>query len=415
MSYSTPSFLQPLALETFFSTYWEKQPLHIERSTSSPSPLIDLAMIESVLSSQAVYFPGVQLTQSGTTIDASNYTDNQDVILPLRLFEQHSQGATIVMSQAQKLFESLNALCREVTRSLQMRSQANVYLSPPGNQGFNAHYDTHDVFILQVSGAKTFNFYPSCVELPSHDERFDPDNLDVGAVDESIALTAGDTLYIPRGVVHDAVADDSAASIHVTLGVYPMLMRDMLQESIQLLAEQDSGFRRSVDTCLHASSGSSAEKLKQALLPLIRHLQSSIEDDDTALQVHSRFKDELSLEALQDCKGLASRRLDPYSTEHGTPEFLEIRLRTESVIGYEATPYGVKVRAFGQILEFGEPMSKEIQKLLVNGLLKREDLQALDADQKDAMIRRLLQENLVDLVVKEAGLSCSDGKTRVKR
>ena len=32
--------------------------------------------------------------------------------------------------------------------------QANAYITPPGNRGFDFHYDVHDVFVLQVSGTK---------------------------------------------------------------------------------------------------------------------------------------------------------------------------------------------------------------------------------------------------------------------
>lgn len=398
MKTTTPSFLKPLTLETFFSTYWEKQPLHIDRAIAGDGALINLSDIESVLSSQVVYFPGVQLTQSGKTIDVSTYTDDQNTILPLRLFELHAQGATIVLSQAQKLFKPLNELCREVTRTLQMRSQANVYLSPPGNQGFNAHYDTHDVFILQASGAKTFNFYPSSVELPSHDERFDPSALATSQVDESISLSAGDTLYIPRGVVHDAVADDSEFSLHVTLGVYPVLMRDMLQESIQVLSEQDSDFRRAIDSVLHASSGSGVDNLRQALLPLIQRLQESVEDAAVVMQTHTRLKDELSLDAMQDCNGLAGRNLAQHRIDDELSASKQVQLRGEAVISFDVMPDGLKVRTFGQILEFSEPMSTVVHKLLDEGFLTKETLRKLDSDQRVAMIKRLLQENLIDLI-----------------
>ncbi len=33
--------------------------------------------------------------------------------------------------------------------------QINAYLTPPGSQGFATHYDTHDVFVLQVDGRNT--------------------------------------------------------------------------------------------------------------------------------------------------------------------------------------------------------------------------------------------------------------------
>ncbi len=399
MNTHTPSFLEPIDLETFFSVYWEKQPLHIQRASSSTPPLIALSDIETVLSSQLVYFPGIQLTQSGKTIDVSSYTDDQNTILPLRLFEQHAQGATIVLSQAQKLFKALHGVCRDVTRSLQMRSQANVYLSPPGNQGFNAHYDTHDVFILQVSGAKTFNFYPSSVELPCHDESFDSSKLEAGVIDESVALAAGDTLYIPRGVVHDAVAHDKEPSLHVTLGVYPMLMRDLLQESIQMLAETDMRFRRSVDTYLHTSQGSDSKSLQQALLPLVQDLQASIESDaDSVSQVYERFQDELSLDSMQDCVGLGRRNLSCDQSNASDVPFMKIRLRAEAVISFQPTSYGVKLRCFGQILEFHEPSSTIVRQLVIQGEVARADMQEVNSDQLNALIKRLLQENLIDLV-----------------
>ena len=104
------SILSPVSLATFFASYWEQQPLHIERSAAMASvSLIDLPAIETLLSTQPVYFPGVQLTQSGKTIDVASYTDEQSMILPSRLFEYHADGATVVLSQAQKLVCTIGA------------------------------------------------------------------------------------------------------------------------------------------------------------------------------------------------------------------------------------------------------------------------------------------------------------------
>jgi ribosomal protein L16 Arg81 hydroxylase len=33
-------------------------------------------------------------------------------------------------------------------------AQTNIYLSPPNAQGFGTHFDSHDVFVLQVAGSK---------------------------------------------------------------------------------------------------------------------------------------------------------------------------------------------------------------------------------------------------------------------
>lgn len=379
------NFLHPVSLQSFLSEYWEKQPLHIERQEFTAEPLLDMPAIETLLSMQPLYFPGVQLTQSGRAIDVATYADEENRVLPLRLFDEHAKGATIVLSQAHKLFPSLAQLCREATRTLQMRAQANVYISPPGNQGFNAHYDTHDVFILQVSGTKTFNFYPSSVELPCPDEQFDASKLKASNIDESVVLHAGDTLYIPRGIVHDAVADDKTPSLHVTLGVYTTIVRDVLQEVIQHICEQDIELRRSVND-------------STAWPDIAERLKNELENGHLVSQVLSRMQDDVALDAQQDCMGLAHRR-SLASDDNGAAVALKsVRLRPDLIIGHEMDSNArLKVRTFGQVLEFEEPLSALVEQLLVTHRLSESDLAKIDGTQRRALVSCLLQENLIEL------------------
>lgn len=396
MNTSTPSFLKPLTMQAFFEEYWEQQPLFISRTAPHFSTLIDISAIESLLSSQPLYFPGVQLTQSGRALSASSYTDEQNRILPLRLLELHQGGATIVLSQAQVLFPPLNELCREVMRTLKMRCQTNVYVSPPGNQGFNAHYDTHDVFILQVSGTKTFNFYPSSLVLPFAEEQFDPDTLVPADIDESIALSAGDTLYIPRGVVHDAVADAAEPSIHVTLGVYPVTMRDVLQEAVQLVAQRTPALRKSIDSFQIASCDESAQALPDHAARMMEEVVSAIREPEFVQQITAKFSDELSVSALQNCDGVSLRQAGVFSDIKILPDS-RLRLRQEMLIDYQCEANGVKIRSFGQIVEFSEPFSDSVLQLLSTGELPVRELDRLSEDQRDALVARLLQENLIKI------------------
>ena len=396
------SMLSPVSLATFFASYWEQQPLHIERSAvSALIELVDLPAIETLLSTQPVYFPGVQLTQSGKTIDVASYTDEQSAILPSRLLEYHAEGATIVLSQAQKLFPPLAHLCREVVRTLKMRCQANVYVSPPGNKGFNAHYDSHDVFILQVSGAKTFNFYPSTVELPCPEESFDATRLQPSPIDASVALSAGDTLYIPRGVVHDAVADSQAPSVHVTLGVYPMLMRDVLIESIHSLAQQDSRFRQSVDRFQYGAQSGEAQALQVNdslhvnLQALAKQLQETMNTTDAMNQILANHYDELALNTTGDCTGGLTFGGNGVTADTSQQGGSRLNLREHTLISHERHGGDLKLRTFGQILEFSEPSSSVVEMLLEQRHLDLDQVTSLSSDQRDAMIRSLVQANLV--------------------
>ena len=51
--------------------------------------------------------------------------------------------------------------------------QVNAYLTPPAAQGFAAHYDTHDVFVVQVAGRKHWTIHEPVVRLPRPDEPWD--------------------------------------------------------------------------------------------------------------------------------------------------------------------------------------------------------------------------------------------------
>ena len=392
-----PSFLEPLGLPEFYSRYWEKKPLHIERRANNVGKLVDFADIERLLSTQPLFYPGVQLTQSGKTIDLGSYVDDSNRVIPLRLLEQHRQGATIVLSQAQKIMTPLMDLCRETTRCLKMSAQTNVYVSPPGNQGFNAHYDTHDVFILQVAGAKTFNFYPSAVRLPCPDEQFDATGLTSTRIDESIRLTAGDTLYIPRGVVHDAVADDSESSIHITLGVYPILVRDVLQRLLLTQTGTDYRYRESLNP--FATDVSNSSEMRERLSALLDDLKEGLKDPEVLDDVMQDFREELSLDALQDCRtttnAVAGFGKAEAADTSNPPRC--IRLRKQMIIHHDISEIAARIYGFGQIMEFDSAVAHVIAKLVDTGELVDNDLVSLAPELRDTLIERLRHENLVDV------------------
>jgi len=202
--------------------------------------------IDSLISSSELYFPDVQLILQPDGIAKDQYVDTDNRLLPLRLIEHYAAGATITIARADTKIGTLGDFCRRLQSEWRIQCHANVYLSPPGQQGFNPHYDTHDVFILQASGKKQFNFYTNNFDLPFNEDKFDSQNFLPGDKTEEITLNAGDTLYIPRGITHDAIALDQQPSLHITVGVYPVIARDLIQELVQLAAEQNTGFRQSV-------------------------------------------------------------------------------------------------------------------------------------------------------------------------
>ncbi len=239
--------LSPIGFTHFVEQYWEREVLHINRDDPDRyASLLSAGDIETLLSTQRLELSDVQLSAGAASPPPSDYLDANGHVVTRRLLDGHRKGATLVLSQAQRRIPSLADFCRDIHAGLAMRCQTNAYLSPAGQQGFQPHYDSHDVFILQVQGRKVFNFYGGGPELPANHHRFDAALHRAGDLQSAVELTAGDALYIPRGVMHDAAADRASPSLHITLGLFPLTLMDVLQDLLARAETNDADFRRSI-------------------------------------------------------------------------------------------------------------------------------------------------------------------------
>ena len=94
---------------------------------------------------------------------------------------------------------TLARLCVALGRRFSSRVQTNVYLTPPDTQGFTPHWDTHDVFVLQISDAKRWSIYDTKERLPLRGQRFEP-GTPPGDVSDEFELGPGSAVYLPRGL-----------------------------------------------------------------------------------------------------------------------------------------------------------------------------------------------------------------------
>ena len=79
-----------------------------------------------------------------------------------------------LLPQLQARYRPLADLCRQLEAEFSCPVQTNIYLTPPNAQGFQTHYDNHDVLVLQVEGAKRWRLYDAPVGVPYRGERFTP-------------------------------------------------------------------------------------------------------------------------------------------------------------------------------------------------------------------------------------------------
>jgi hypothetical protein len=237
----------------------------MSRAADLPGPFTDLLSAETVdemVTGRGLRLPFFRMVREGETLPASSVTravmsgDRRltDMADPDRVREHFADGATLVLQSLHRSHPPLVRFCRDLAEGLGHPTQCNAYITPPGSQGFAAHHDTHDVFVLQVDGCKRWNIYPPVHPLPLSDQsgagRDDDGQLlaDDAMPLLSVELQPGDALYLPRGFVHAAeTADDR--SIHLTVGILVHRWHDLLRDLVTL-AGDDLAFREALPPAL---------------------------------------------------------------------------------------------------------------------------------------------------------------------
>lgn len=188
---------------------------------------------------------GEQLSARGYTVDIpwrpTGFTGTADID---RVAAEWERGATIVLQGLHLHRPALGAFSRSLERTLGDPVQVNAYYTPRSAQGLPVHHDTHDVFVLQVAGAKRWLVYPPAFELPLKDQKYSPEMGEPGAATHDLALQPGDMLYLPRGWLHEALTSESD-SLHLTVGVNVVTWLEAFRAALDECGGE-LGFRRSI-------------------------------------------------------------------------------------------------------------------------------------------------------------------------
>jgi hypothetical protein len=245
----TPSLewlIHPVSKEHFFESYWEKQPLVIKRNDPNYfNSLLSLDEVDRVLTTLDRRYPDVTLKNARSEVTADDYVIGGDRLDIAKVYQLFAEGATITLAFLDSVLPALALFCRNLESEFSFPLQANVYLTPPGAQGAKPHYDTHDVFVLQVAGSKKWTMYGTPVELPLPGQDFDSTVHERGAPTRDFELDAGDIVYIPRGLVHDAHSTDTV-SLHITAGVLRYTWAELLLELVANVSLNDAAFRKAL-------------------------------------------------------------------------------------------------------------------------------------------------------------------------
>jgi hypothetical protein len=236
----------PMAVGEFLAEYFDRRILVLHRE--QPSYYENLISIQELDDFLAVGRPPdtrVFAVNAEQAIPPEDYTLPDDRIDVVRLYQLFADGATMTFKQMQERFPAFAGLCRSAEEIFNCPFQTNLYFTPANAQGFKTHYDTHDVFILQVAGSKRWRVYEPLIAFPLQGQLFDERTSKVGPIVEEFTLTAGDVFCCPRGIPHDAHATDDP-SLHVTFGALVYTWAEVMIEAMAEVCLSDPAFRASL-------------------------------------------------------------------------------------------------------------------------------------------------------------------------
>ncbi|HSS20502.1 MAG TPA: cupin domain-containing protein [Pyrinomonadaceae bacterium] len=194
----------------FFTNHWQQSALLVKRQDADrfqwlvpASDIDEILAFAATLPADAVEFIGnMRLAESADCSSALNDFFGAGATIRIRGIHEHSAP--------------LRELCEAIEQQLGFPTRVNMYCTPPASRGFNLHFDTHEVLVLQLLGSKRWEVYEPAAGLS---ENRDVGEAELRATVLDEVIEQGDCLYVPRGFVHRALSLEQP-SVHLTVGIH---------------------------------------------------------------------------------------------------------------------------------------------------------------------------------------------------
>ena len=390
----------------FAAAHWGRAPL-LSRAAELPNAdgfadLLSPADADDLLSRRGLRTPFLRVAKDGRVLPTRRYTGGggagaevADQVLDERVLDLYAEGATLVLQGLHRSWPPLIDFTRELSTALRQPLQVNAYLTPPDNQGFATHYDTHDVFVLQVDGRKHWRVHEPVLPDPLERQPWGGRADEVSAVADGppaldVVLGPGDALYLPRGWLHSAQAQGES-TLHLTVGIRALTRYAMVEALLDLAAED----RRLRATLPFGLDVADPHQVEPELTETVEALRDWLPRADPAV-IATRLRDRAwpaarpaPIRPLAQAAVIAACDVD---TRLAPRDGLRWRLEPATSAAPGA-PGRVALRLFDRTIIFPAQCALAIDTFLAGGAARVGDLPGLDDDaDRVVLARRLLRE-----------------------
>lgn len=385
-------------VDRFLASHWGRAPLH--REAADPARFADVFSLDDVdrfVSTSFPRLPAFRLVKDGTPVDPGRYTKTariggqavSGVGDPGRIFEEFRRGATIVLQGLQRSSESVAWFCRALELELTHPVQTNAYVTPAGARGLGVHYDTHDVFVLQMAGRKEWAVYEPVLDDPLPSQPWHTGRGEPGPPVLEVELRAGDCLYMPRGFLHSARAQEDM-SAHLTVGVLTHTWFDVLRDVVAGIAD-DAVFRRSLPAGFARDEAGLAAGVESAVAGL-RDWLEKVDGAEVAASVAAKF--------WSSRPPILAGQLHQVLALDGVGDDTVLRRRPGSVCHLVPGPERLTVQLGDRRLEMPGDLEPALRRLAAGEPVRLGDLgDLLDEQSRSVLARRLVREGLLEIAL----------------
>ncbi|MGH8970174.1 MAG: cupin domain-containing protein [Actinomycetes bacterium] len=380
----------------FARDHWSRRALLSTREMlpSSFDDLFSPAAVDELLSRRGLRTPFIRLARDGEVTNSRRYTrpggvgaQVGDQVADDRVLELFLDGHTIVLQGLHRLWPPVIDFAAALTTDLGHPVQVNAYVTPRSSSGFSAHYDVHDVFVLQVSGQKRWRIHEPVLRDPSRDQPWTDHRatVEARAAEEPVidaVLRPGDALYLPRGFLHAARALGEV-SIHLTVGVHPVT-RQAVVEALAGLVADDPALRTSLPLGVDVSDPADLEPDVSATVEvLVARLRAMTTQDVARRLAERQVAGSRPGPIAPLAQAAAFDRLDNDSV-------LTVRPHLRAAVRQDGDT--VEVVLPDRTLRLPPETSKALRALVDGAPLRVADLPGLDPDDALVLARRLVRE-----------------------
>ncbi|HFC7904862.1 TPA: cupin domain-containing protein, partial [Neisseria meningitidis] len=137
------------------------------------------------------------------------------------VYQYLQDGATMVYNRIDNE-PFVDSIAKQIAQFAQAQTVVSGYLAFGSSSSYRNHWDTRDVFAVQLIGKKHWTISAPNFDMPLYMQQAKdmPHITPSKTVDMEVILEAGDILYIPRGWWHNPMPMN-CETFHLAIGTFP--------------------------------------------------------------------------------------------------------------------------------------------------------------------------------------------------